>query len=56
VTTGPSEKYGQVLLDAMMVALSGRIHVDDAAQTTPEEALRGIWEEHLLLQSAADPG
>jgi MoxR-like ATPase len=56
VSAGQGEEYGQVLLDAMIVALSGRIHVDDASQATPEEILRGIWEEHLLLQSAADPG
>jgi len=40
----------------MIVALSGRIHLDDAAQSTPEQVLRVIWEEHLLLRAAAAPG
>ena len=56
VTSREQAEYGRVLLDAMIVALSGRIHLDDAAQTTAEEVLREIWEEHLLLQAAADPG
>lgn len=56
VTAGHGEEYGRVLFDAMTVALSGRIRLDDAAQATPEEILRAIWEEHLLLASAADPG
>jgi MoxR-like ATPase len=56
VTASQDDGYGQVLLDAMIVALSGRIHLDDAAQTTPEQILRAIWEEHLVLQAAAGPG
>ena len=56
VTSAQHEEYRGVLLDAMIVALSGRIHLDDAAQATPEEVLREIWEEHLVLQVAADPG
>jgi len=31
-------------------------HLDDAAQSTPEQVLRVIWEEHLLLRAAAAPG
>lgn len=56
VTSAQHKEYGRVLLDAMIVALSGRIHLDDAAQATPEEILHEIWEEHLVLQAAADPG
>jgi MoxR-like ATPase len=56
VSTGQDEGYGAVLLDAMIVALSGRIHLDDAALATPEQILRAIWEEHLVLQAAAAPG
>ena len=56
VTSAQHEEYGRVLLDGMIVALSGRIHLDDATQATPEEILREIWEEHLVLQAAADPG
>ena len=56
VASRDEEGYRALLLDAMIVALSGRIHLDDAAQTTPEQVLRAIWEEHLLLQAAAAPG
>ena len=56
VASRDEEGYRTLLLDAMIVALSGRIHLDDAAQTTPEQVLRAIWEEHLLLQAAAAPG
>jgi MoxR-like ATPase len=56
VSAGQDEGYGAVLLDAVIVALSGRIHLDDAAQVTPEQILRAIWEEHLVLQAAAAPG
>ena len=56
VTASQDDGYGQVLLDAMLVALSGRIHLDAAAQATPEQILRAIWEEHLVLLAAAAPG
>ena len=56
VASRDEEGYRALLLDAMIVALSGRIHLDDAAQTTPEQVLRAILEEHLLLQAAAAPG
>jgi len=56
VASRAQEGYRTLLLDAMIVALSGRIHLDEAAQTTPEQVLRAIWEEHLLLQAAAAPG
>ncbi|MBW0107447.1 MoxR family ATPase [Pseudonocardia sp. KRD-182] len=54
--TVADDGYRSVLLDAMIVALSGRIHLDDAAQTTPEQVVREIWEEQLLLAAAATPG
>ena len=56
VSASQDEGYGAVLLDAMIVALSGRIHLDGAAQATPEQILRAIWEEHLVLLAAAAPG
>jgi MoxR-like ATPase len=56
VSSSQDDGYGAVLLDAMTVALSGRIHLDGAAQVTPEQILRTIWEEHLALQAAAAPG
>jgi len=42
------ERYPQVVFDAMSVALSGRIQLDEAAETTPELVLRQIWEDHFL--------
>ncbi len=56
--TGPSEPgYAELMFDAMGVGLSGRIHVDEAAETSPEEVLKEIWEDHFLLEPhAAAPG
>jgi MoxR-like ATPase len=49
--------YPAMMLDAMTVALSGRIHLDEAADTTPEAVLREIWEDHFILTPAmAEPG
>jgi MoxR-like ATPase len=51
------EGYPAVVLDAMLVALSGRIHLDEAAETTPEQVLREIWENRFVLEPAiAEPG
>ena len=54
---GLPEDYTAVVLDAMLVALSGRIHLDETLADEPETVLREIWEEHFLLRpAAADPG
>ncbi len=54
---GLPEDYTAVVLDAMMVALSGRIHLDDTAFETPEAVLHQIWQDHfILLPAAAEPG
>lgn len=51
------EDYQQVMLDAVYVALSGRIHVDDTADATPEMILHQIWQDHFVLRpAAAAPG
>ncbi|RZS64655.1 MoxR-like ATPase [Agromyces ramosus] len=51
------EGYPQLVLDAMVVSLSGRIHLDEAIETTPERVLREIWEDHFILEPAtAAPG
>lgn len=47
------ERYPATLLDAMLVALSGRIQLDEVADTTPERVLREIWEQLLLARAAA---
>lgn len=50
-------RYAECVLDAAQVALSGRIHVDAAAATTPERVVHQIWEDHfILLPAAAEPG
>jgi len=49
--------YRDTFLDAMQVALSGRIRIDEAAETSPELVLREIWEQHFVLDPAtAEPG
>ncbi len=41
----------------MIVALSGRIHLDEAAETTPEAVLREIWEDRFIIgPHTAAPG
>ncbi len=57
VSARDDERYPQVVFDAMIVALSGRIQLDEAAETTPELVLRQIWEDHFLLgPHTAAPG
>ncbi len=52
-----SDDYTELVFDAMIVALSGRIHIDEAAETTPERVLREIWEDRFILEPhAAAPG
>jgi MoxR-like ATPase len=57
IGSAADDRYADVVLDAMVVALSGRIHVDEAAETSPEQVLREIWEDHFVLApAAAAPG
>jgi MoxR-like ATPase len=57
VSPGDEERYRDVVFDAMIVALSGRIFLDETADSTPEQVLRQVWEDHFLLgPAAADPG
>jgi len=57
VTSSDAEEYPQLVHDAMIVALSGRIHLEDAVETTPEQVLHEIWEDRFILQPhAAAPG
>jgi MoxR-like ATPase len=54
---GLAEEYTDVVLDAVLLALSGRIFLDETLDATPEAVLREIWEDHFLLQpAAAEPG
>ncbi|MBF4993266.1 MoxR family ATPase [Arthrobacter gandavensis] len=57
LTDPQDERYAEMVFDAMVVSLSGRIHLDEAADTTPERVLREIWEDHFVLHpAAAAPG
>ena len=49
--------YRETVYDAMVVALSGRIFLDETVEATPEQVLRQIWEDHFILSpAAAQPG
>ena len=51
------QAYRDVVYDAMVVALSGRIFLDETVAATPEQVLRQIWEDHFILgPAAAAPG
>jgi len=51
------EAYPDVMLDALLVALSGRIVLDETSEATPESILREIWEDHFVLRPRqAAPG
>jgi MoxR-like ATPase len=53
----PGERYPDIVFDAMVVALSGRIFLDETVDATPEAVLRQVWEDHFILApAAADPG
>jgi MoxR-like ATPase len=53
----PGERYADAVFDAMVVALSGRIFLDETVDATPEAVLRQIWEDHFILApAAAEPG
>jgi MoxR-like ATPase len=55
--TEDEDGYAETMYQAMTVALSGRIHVDDVSGLTPEQILRMIWEDHFILDPAiAKPG
>jgi MoxR-like ATPase len=56
--TGPDDPgYPDVVLDAMVVSLSGRIFLDETVQAAPETVLRQIWADHFVLApAAAKPG
>ncbi|MBP2365126.1 AAA family ATPase [Pseudonocardia parietis] len=54
---GLPQDYTALVMDAMLLALSGRIQLDETVEATPEQVLREIWEDHfLLLPAAAEPG
>jgi MoxR-like ATPase len=51
------KEYRETVYDAMIVALSGRIFLDETVDLTPEQVLRQIWEDYYILDpAAAQPG
>lgn len=49
--------YQEAIYDAMTIALSGRIFLDETVAATPEQVLRAIWEDYYILRpAAAEPG
>ncbi|TVZ06967.1 MoxR family ATPase [Trebonia kvetii] len=51
------QSHRDTVYDAMVVALSGRIFLDETVDVTPEQVLRQIWEDHFILDpAAAAPG
>src|SRR5580693_4876025 len=51
------DRYPELVFDAMVVALSGRITLDETVEASPETVLRQIWEDHFILEPAtAEPG
>jgi MoxR-like ATPase len=51
------QAYRETVYDAMVVALSGRVFLDETVELTPEQVLRQIWEDHFILHpAAAQPG
>jgi MoxR-like ATPase len=51
------KQYRETVYDAMVVALSGRIFLDETVDLSPEQVLRQIWEDHFILDPAtAAPG
>ncbi len=57
ITSRADEGYAEAAFDVMVVALSGRLLLDEASGTTPELVLRDIWERYFVLKpAAAEPG
>jgi MoxR-like ATPase len=55
--TAVSDGYPEVVFDAMVVALSGRIFLEETVELTPEAVLREIWaDQFILAPAAAAPG
>lgn len=49
--------YAETVFEAMLLALSGRLTVDEATEATAVGVLREIWESHFVLDPAlAEPG
>ena len=47
--------YPALLLDAAIVALSARISLDETSDRTPEDVIRELWEDRIVLQPHRAP-
>ena len=57
VAAAADEHYPELVYDAMVVALSGRIFLDETIDASPEAVLRQIWADRFILEpAAAAPG
>jgi MoxR-like ATPase len=51
------EPYRDLFFEAMLVALSGRLLLDEGFSTSARVILREVWEDHFILDPAvAEPG
>jgi MoxR-like ATPase len=51
------ENYPDVVFEALLVALSGRVQMDETSPVTAEQLLRELWENHFVLRPRqAAPG
>jgi MoxR-like ATPase len=51
------ERYRETVREAMMVALTGRLLIDESTGALPEQVLQEIWESYFVLDPAAtQPG
>ncbi len=50
------DAHAALLLDAAIVALSARITLDETSDRTPEEVIRELWEDQLILRPHRGPG
>jgi MoxR-like ATPase len=57
LTAPGDERYPEILFDAMVVALSGRIFLDETVERPAEAVLREIWADRFVLAPhTAAPG
>lgn len=55
LTDAKDPAYDEALWDAMLLALSGRLTLDHAADVDEETVLREIWEKHRRGSTIVDP-
>jgi MoxR-like ATPase len=53
VAAADDPRYPEVFFDAMVVALSGRIFLDETVDRPAEAILRELWEDRFILHAAA---